>query len=268
MNDEVTMYAPERHQAILEQARSNGRVEVRELAELLSVTPETIRRDLTSLERRGLVRRAHGGAIPVERSVVGPAVTDRNAIQVAEKRAIATAALEELPDGGSIIIDAGTTTIALAELLPADRQLTVVTHSLPVAMALAGRDNIELHMLGGQVRATSRASVGTWTHQMVSMVSVDVAFLSINGITPERGLTTHNIAEAAVKSAMIKASRRSIVLADHSKFGREEFGRVAPLAAIDTIITDAATNADLIHEVEAAGPDVVLAGAAAAPAVA
>ncbi|MCW4385120.1 DeoR/GlpR family DNA-binding transcription regulator [Salinibacterium sp. SYSU T00001] len=262
------MYAPERHQSILEQARAHGRVEVRELAELLGVTPETIRRDLTSLERRGLVRRAHGGAIPVERTVVGPAVSDRNEILVAEKLAIATAALDELPDGGSVIIDAGTTTIKLAELLPADRRLTVVTHSLPVAIALADRDNIELHVLGGLVRSSSRATVGTWTHQMVSMVSVDVAFLSVNGITPERGLTTHNIAEAAVKSALIKASRRSIVLADHSKFGREEFGRISPLAAIDTIITDAAANADLVHEVEAAGPDVVLAGAAATPAVA
>lgn len=261
------MYAPERHQAILEQARANGRVEVRELAELLAVTPETIRRDLTSLERRGLVRRAHGGAIPVERSV-GPAVSERNEILISEKLAIATAALEELPDGGSIIIDAGTTTIKLAELLPVDRRLTVVTHSLPVAMALADRGNIELHVLGGLVRSSSRATVGTWTHQMLGMVSVDVAFLSVNGLTPERGLTTHNIAEAAVKSAIIKAARRSIVLADHTKFGREEFGRVAPLAAIDTIITDAGTNPDLVQEVEAAGPDVVLAGAAGAPAVA
>ncbi|QEE60788.1 DeoR/GlpR transcriptional regulator [Salinibacterium sp. dk2585] len=262
------MYAPERHQAILEQARANGRVEVRELAELLRVTPETIRRDLTSLERRGLVRRAHGGAIPVERSLVGPAVSERNEIRVAEKLAIATAAIDELPDGGSILIDAGTTTIKLAELIPTDRRLTVVTHSLPVAIALADRDNIELHVLGGLVRPTSRATVGTWTHQMVSMVSVDVAFISINGITPERGLTTHNIAEAAVKSAIIKASRRSIVLADHSKFGREEFSRVAPLAAIDTIITDAGVNEELVHEVEASGPDVILAGPSATPAVA
>ncbi|MHA6667289.1 DeoR/GlpR family DNA-binding transcription regulator [Homoserinimonas sp. A447] len=262
------MYAPERHQAILEQARSNGRVDVRELAELLEVTPETIRRDLTSLERRGLVRRAHGGAIPVERITITRAVSDRNEILADEKMAIATAALEELPDGGSIIIDAGTTTIKLAELLPLDRQLTVVTHSIAVAIALADRENIELHVLGGTVRSSSRAAVGTWTHQMVSMVSVDVAFLSVNGITPERGLTTHNIAEAAVKSAMIKAARRSIVLADHSKFGREEFGRIAPLAAIDTIITDAAVNRDLITEVEAAGPDVVLAGQPSAAKVA
>lgn len=254
------MYAPERHQSILEQARAHGRVDVRELAELLEVTPETIRRDLTSLERRGLVRRAHGGAIPVERSLMNPAFSDRNELLVAEKLAIATAALEELPEGGSIIIDAGTTTIKLAELIPHDRQLTVVTHSVAVAIALADRPGIELHLLGGRIHSSSRASVGTWTHQMLGMVTVDLAFLSVNGLTPERGLTTHNIAEAAVKSAIIKASRRCIVLADHSKFGREEFGRIAPLGAIDMIITDSGVNPELVQEVEAAGPDVVIAG--------
>lgn len=254
------MYAPERHQAILEQARANGRVDVRELADLLDVTPETIRRDLTSLERRGLVRRAHGGAIPVERSVMSAAVSEREELLTTEKLAIATAALEEIPDGGSIIIDAGTTTIGFAKLLPAGRNLTVVTHSIPVAIALSDRDDIELLVLGGSVRQSSRAAVGTWTHQMVSMVSVDVAFLSVSGITPERGLTTHNIAEAAVKTALIKAAKRSIVLADHTKFGREEFGRIAPLGAIDTIITDSGVNQDLVIEIEAAGPDVIHAG--------
>ena len=254
------MYAPERHQLILEQARTNGRVDVRELAELLRVTPETIRRDLTSLERRGLVRRAHGGAIPIERSIVSAAISDRNEHLATEKIAIATAALEELPDGGSIIIDAGTTTIKFAELLPTDRSITVVTHSLPVAIALSDKPNVELLMLGGSIRPNSRSAVGTWTHQMVSMVSVDIAFLSVNGITPERGLTTNNIAEAAVKLALIKAAKRSIVLADHSKFGREEFGRIAPIGAIDTIITDVGVNLEFVLEVEALGAEVVQAG--------
>lgn len=255
------MYAPERHQAILEQARLHGRVDVRDLAELLSVTPETIRRDLTSLERRGLVRRAHGGAIPVDR--LGPlphAVRDRSGLHAAKKRAIAGAALAELPAGGSILIDAGTTTIQLAELLPPGLGLTVLTHSLPVANSLAGKDGVELHLLGGSVSGSSLAAVGTWTHQLISMVTVDIAFLSINGITPERGLSTHNIAEAAVKTAIIKAARRTVVLADHTKFGREELGRVAPLAAVDTIITDAEVNRELMAEVEAAGPEVVIAG--------
>lgn len=254
------MYAPERHQKILEQAHAQGRVDVRDLAELLEVTPETIRRDLTSLERRGLVRRAHGGAIPVERAALVSPVTDRGGLHAIEKLAIATLALEELPDNGSIIIDAGTTAIRLAELLPTDRALTVVTHSLAVASAIAPRSNIELYLLGGSVRRSSLASVGTWTHQLLGMVNVDVAFISVNGLTPERGLTTTNMAEAAVKTALIKAARRTVVLADHTKFGREEFGRIAPLAAVDTVITDDGVNEDLVLDIEAAGTQVLWPG--------
>ena len=250
------MFAPERHQTILDRARAQGRVDVRDLAEQLDVTPETIRRDLTSLERRGLVRRAHGGAVPIERAALNRGIHDRETENAGAKAAIAAAALAELPEAGSVFIDAGTTTLRLAELIPAEAQLTVVTHSVPVAMALADKPGIDLHLLGGQFRRGSMLSVGTWTHQMIGMVSVDVAFISVVGITPERGFTTSDLAEAAVKSALIRASRRSIVLADHSKFGREEFARIAALAAVETIITDSGVNPELAGEVEAAGPGV------------
>jgi len=255
------MFAPERHQRILDLARERGRVDVRDLAEQLDVTPETIRRDLTSLERRGLVRRAHGGAVPIERAALGRGIHDRETDNVAEKTAIAAAALGELPESGSVFIDAGTTTLRLAELIPTGAQLTVVTHSVPVAMALSSKPGIDLHLLGGQFRRGSMLSVGTWTHQMIGMVSVDVAFISVIGITPERGFTTSDLAEAAVKSALIRASRRTIVLADHTKFGREEFARIAPLAAVETIITDSGVNPELAAEVEAAGPGIVRAAA-------
>ena len=112
------MYAPERHQQILATARADGRVDVNRLAEDLDVTPETIRRDLTVLERHGLVRRVHGGAIPVERLGFEPGVADREGRFAGEKERIAKAALDELPDGGAVILDAGTTTVRLAELLP------------------------------------------------------------------------------------------------------------------------------------------------------
>ncbi|NQX11080.1 DeoR/GlpR transcriptional regulator [Microbacteriaceae bacterium VKM Ac-2855] len=251
------MYAPERHQAILERARTDGRVEVRELAEHLSVTPETIRRDLTSLERRGLLRRAHGGAIPVERLGIEPEVAAREGHLAAEKDRIATAALAEVPDAGSILLDAGTTTVRLAELLPLDRRLTVVTHSLPVATVLAGRPNIDLHLIGGHLRGVTLAAVGPWVQQVLPSVSVDVAFIGTNGISRERGLTTPDLDEAAVKAALIRSARRVVVLADNSKFGRQDFGFVAPLSSIDTVITDDGVDDDIAAEIEAAGPEVV-----------
>ena len=169
---------------------------------------------------------------------------------------IAEAALEELPENGSIMIDAGTSTICLAEMLPTDRGLTVVTHSLPVAMAVANRPGIDLHLLGGNIRSDSLAGVGTWTHQLIGMVSVDVAFISINGITPERGLTTHNMAEAAVKSRddQVRPTEHP-ARRPHQVRSRGVRPR-RPLAAIDTIITDPAVNLDLVREVEAAGTEV------------
>ncbi len=252
------MYAPERHRQILETARSLGRVEVAGLARDLAVTPETVRRDLTALERRGVLRRVHGGAIPVERFGNEPDVADRESHQADQKDRIARAALEELPDGGSIILDAGTTTVRLAQLLPTDRELTVVTHSIPVAALLTARPNISLHLLGGIVRPRTLAAVGDWTKAQIAEVFVDVAFMGINAMSVERGLTTPDIAEATIKLALINSARRVVVLADHTKFGREDFARVAPLSVVDTVITDVGLDAEFAEDIENAGPQVVI----------
>jgi len=251
------VYATERQQEILTWARRDGRVDVKGLADALDVTQETVRRDLTALERRGLLRRVHGGAIPVERLGFEPAVADREGRMAGQKERIAKAALDELPDGGSIILDAGTTTIRLAEMLPTDRELTVVTHGLPVAMLLATRGNITLHLLGGTVRGRTLAAVGPWAERAMADVYADVAFLGTNGITAERGLTTPDLAEAGVKRALVAAARRTVVLTDHTKFGRADFAQVAPLSAVDTVITDSELEPDLAEEIEAAGPRVV-----------
>ncbi|MET0863874.1 MAG: DeoR/GlpR family DNA-binding transcription regulator [Nakamurella sp.] len=251
------MYAPERQQAILGHARSAGRVDVNGLADLFEVTPETIRRDLTGLERRGVLRRVHGGAIPVERLAMELPVDQRFGQNAAQKDRIAKAALEQLPENGSIIIDAGTSTVRFADLLPADREFTVVTHGLPIAGLLAERPNITLHLVGGQVRGGTLAAVGSWAEREYAGVFADVAFAGTNGVTAARGLTTPDIAEAAVKRALMRSARRTVVLADHSKFGREEFAHVADLSEVDTIITDSEVDADMVQEIEEAGPEVI-----------
>ncbi|WP_199425284.1 DeoR/GlpR family DNA-binding transcription regulator [Actinotalea solisilvae] len=251
------MYATERQQEILTRARLDGRVEVKDLADALDVTPETVRRDLTALERRGVLRRVHGGAIPVERLGIEPAIADREGRMAGQKERIAKAALDELPDGGAIILDAGTTTIRLAELLPTDRELTVVTHALPIAMLLASRPTITLHLLGGTVRGRTLAAVGPWAERSMADVYADVTFLGTNGLTVQRGLTTPDLAEAGVKRALVAAARRTVVLADHTKVGRSDFAQVAPLSAIDTLVTDSELEPDLADEIEAAGPRVV-----------
>lgn len=251
------MYAPERHQEILSRARTEGRVDVTTLAVMLDVTAETVRRDLTALERLGLVRRVHGGAILIERLGIEPGIADRENLLAAEKERIAKAALEEVPDGGAIIMDAGTTTVRLAEMLPQDRELTVVTHALPVVMVLATRPNVTLHLLGGTIRRRTLAAVGAWAERPLSEVRADVTFMGTNGITVDDGLTTPDLAEAAVKRALVAAGRRVVVLADHSKVGRSDLARVADLAQVDAFITDSGLDDETADALEAAGPRVV-----------
>jgi DeoR family fructose operon transcriptional repressor len=256
-NNGVDVYPTERNQQILASARADGGVRVATLAQDLNVTPETIRRDLTSLERHGQLRRVHGGAILVERLGFEPGLSDREGVLATEKDRIAKAALDELPVDGVIVIDAGTTTVRLAEMLPTDRRLTVVTHALPVAMALAGRPNITLHLVGGTVRGLTLAAVGDWALHTLAEIHPDVAFVGTNGLTVEQGLTTADLAEATVKRAMIAAARRTVVLADHTKIGRVEFVHIAPLSAVDTLITDRGLGEEIADEVESAGLRVV-----------
>ena len=251
------MYAAERQQRIVEQARADGRVEVASVAAALGVTPETVRRDLTILERHGVLRRVHGGAIPLENLGFEPRLAVRQERYTAEKERLAKRALEELPAEGTVLIDAGSTTQLLAENLPYDRELTVVTNSLPVAAAVAGRDNLTLYVIGGRVRGRTMAAVGEWATYALAGVSVDVAFLGTNGLSVRRGLTTPDQDEAAAKRAMAAASRRVVVLCDHSKIGTDHFAQFATLADVDTVITDTELDDETAAEIEAAGPTVV-----------
>src|SRR3990172_6258933 len=154
------MYAEERQRLIVERARADGRVEVAALAEELGGTAETVRRDLTALERHALLRRVHGGAIPIERLGFEPALAARDSVLTVEKERIARLSLAELPDEGTILLDAGTTTARLADALPADRELVVLTNALPIAMALSVRPNITALLIGGKVRGRTQGGGG------------------------------------------------------------------------------------------------------------
>jgi len=259
IHDVTNMYAEERQLWIVERARASGRVEVAALAEELKVTTETVRRDLTTLERHALLRRVHGGAIPIERLGFEPALAARDSVLTAEKERIARMALAELPDEGTILLDAGTTTARLADILPSDRELVVLTNALPIAMALSVRPNITVLMIGGKVRGRTQAAVDAWALQALADSYVDVAFIGTNGITTERGLTTPDTTESAVKRAMIRAARRTVVLADHTKVGQDHLSRFATLDEIDTIITDSGLDAQLAEEIRGQGPRVLLA---------
>lgn len=251
------MYAEERQQEILRRARAIGRVDVLTLAEEFAVTTETIRRDLTVLERAGVLRRVHGGAIPVERLGFEPALAARDEVMTEEKERIAKAALAELPEDGAIIIDAGSTTGRLARALPADRELTVIVNSPPLATSLATRANLSVIMLGGRVRGRTLATVDDWALRPLADLHVDVAFMGANGCSVTKGLTTPDPAEAAIKRAMIGAAERSVVLADHTKFSGVYLTRFATLSEIDMVISDDGLDPAVAADVAASGPEVV-----------
>jgi DeoR family fructose operon transcriptional repressor len=251
------MFAEQRQQRIVEQARMAGRVDVAELAAELEVTAETVRRDLTVLERQGVLRRVHGGALPVERLAFEPGLAARDAVRRAEKERIAKAALAELPVEGSVLLDAGTTTARLAEVLPTNRELTVVTNSVPIAITLSVRPGLTVMLAGGRVRGRTQATVDEWALRALADTYVDVAFVGTNGISVERGLTTPDPAEAAVKRAMLAAARKVVVLADHTKVGAAQLARFGGLSDVAILITDSGLDADVAARLEAAGPTVV-----------
>jgi DeoR family transcriptional regulator, fructose operon transcriptional repressor len=254
------MYADERRDEIALRARHHGRVEVAALAAEFAVTPETVRRDLTELERRGTLRRVHGGAIPTDRLRTEHAVADRAARNPGEKGRIAAAALAELPDaGGTIVLDAGTTTGALAAALPAGLELTVVTNAVPIALALADRPELEVLLVGGRVRARTQATVDDWALRTLEELSVDVAFVAANGVHLDRGLTTPDPAEAAVKRAFVRTGRRVVLLADHSKLGQDHFVRFASFDEVDRFVTDVGLDPRDHDELQETGLEVVLA---------
>src|SRR5690606_25278644 len=207
--------------------------------------------------RHGLVRRVHGGAIPVERLGFEPAVAAKDTVMTEEKERIAKAALAEVPPGGAILLDAGTTTARLANILPADRELTVVTHSLIIASTLSTRRNLTLMLVGGRLRGRTMAMVDSWALNALQETFDDVAFIATNGLSVERGLTTPDTAEAMVKRAAITAARRVVLLADHTKVGNDHFARFGELSQVDTFITDNGIDDGAAAEDEAPGPRVV-----------
>lgn len=241
------MYAEERQQAIAQLVTRRGRLSVTILADEYDVTTETVRRDLSALERMGLVRRVHGGAVPSSSlAVIESGLVERDAAHPHQKDRIAKAALDLLPPAGStVLIDAGSTTARLVSLLPRDHRLVVFTHSVSVAARLAGSVQIDLHVLPGRVRTTTQAAVGSDTVAAISRIRADVAFLGSNGVSAAHGLSTPDNDEAWTKRAMVTAARSVVVLADASKIGEELAIQFATMQEVDVLVTDDAIgNAD------------------------
>ena len=233
------MRIEDRHRQIVEQVRGAGRVLVTELAEHFDVTPETIRRDLTALDRNGALRKVHGGAIPAP-ALPETGVTQREQVNPTAKQAIARAALARLEPGPgtTLLIDAGTTTGLLARLLPSDSDLTVITNSVLTAACLAGAGRTRVRILGGQLRGLTQAAVGPEAVEALSTPDPD---------------------EAAVKRAMVRSARQVVALVDSTKIGQEHLVSFASLDDIDLLVTDVELPPALIDQLAATETEVLVA---------
>lgn len=251
------MSAEERQREIVRAARRTGSVDVAELAVTLGVAKETVRRDLRALEDHGLVRRTHGGAYPVESAGFETTLAFRATSHVPEKRRIAAAAAELLGDAETVFVDEGFTPQLIAEALPRDRPLTVVTASLATAGALAETGGTTVLLLGGRVRPGTLATVDHWTTRMLAGFVIDLAYIGANGITRDHGLTTPDPAVSEVKAQAIRASRRTVFAGVHTKFGAVSFCRFAEVGDLDAIVTSTLLPTSEAHRYSLLGPQVI-----------
>lgn len=254
------MYPAERRTAILDAARSgNGLVAVSELTEQLGVTHETIRRDLDFLEKEGVLRRQHGGARLVRPVSFEESLAERQQSEGAEKRQIARAVIDMLPQDGIVLLDSGGLPLTIASMFPEGRNLLVVTNNLPATRILSKLRGIRVLGLPGHVRGVTKAAVHEWTRERIESLSVDLTILGTNGLTLAEGATTTVPAEAAVKRAMLNAARTVVLPLTASKIGVTSFCSFARADDFTSVVTDSRVSADHRAEFADAGMNLTIA---------
>lgn len=253
--------AQERHHRILEEALAHNTVRIRDLATSLGVHEMTVRRDLEALAGQGFLERVHGGARLVTQASEEIAHSLRANQQTEAKIRIAQAALEFVLDGDSLALDASTTSLSLARLLPARRVSAVVT-SLDAAETLASGD-VPFTLVGGTFHPPARSFVGPLVTAALARLHPDKVFFSAHGFTPKAGFTDAHLPEAEVKERLIDSAGFVVALLDHTKFGRQALSSVVPLHRVDVLVTDRDPGADIRAVLDAADTRLVVAGEAA-----
>jgi len=248
------MLTEPRRQQILQALRRDGQVVARTIAAELSVSEDTIRRDLRELARQGVLQRVHGGAV-----LASPAIADleaRSALAPDEKRALGAEAANLIEPGQVVLLDGGTSTLELVRALPRELRATIITHSPVIAAALIPYPNIEVVIVGGRLFKHSGVSVGAAAHEAISAIRADTYFMGATGIHAEYGVTTGDLEESHIKRALMAAAAETVLLATSDKLGRVSAYRVSPLSAISTLLTPATATPELLASLRASGVQV------------
>lgn len=254
------IFAELRKQEIVRLVQEKGKITVARLCEVFSVSPATIRNDLTELDKAGLIQRTHGGAISTQLKANFELKSSEREIRNAlEKQMIAKEALKYIHEGDAIIMDNGTTTFELAKLLVCFSKLTVVTNDIKIAAFLEANTDFDIILLGGMIRKDFSCTVGKSAISMLENVYSDVVFMAANGVDFNRGISTPGVDVAEVKRKMIKCSEKVILLADSSKFNRSYFAIFAEPSDITLMITDENVSDATLKDAKKCELDIVIA---------
>ncbi len=252
------MLAAQRREFLLARLARDRRVVAKDVAAELGVSEDSVRRDLRDLAAAGLCQRVYGGALPASPATAD--YTTRRRVEVDSKQRVAAAAAALVKPGDTVILDGGTTALAVARTLPADLRATVVTHSPTVAVALAGHPEVEIFLLGGRLFRHSMVACGAAAVEAAQTVHADLFLLGVTGVHPDAGLTTGDADEAAMKRALARRAAETYVLASAEKIGAASPFAVVPLSAVAGIVTDAEPGDDTMRRLAEAGVPLVDAG--------
>lgn len=232
------MLPHQRREKILELIREDGHAKVLDLSRIFKVTEVTIRQDLERLEKEGVIKREHGGAVLTNIDTGVKNITLQNQKNIPEKMAIALKAVSLIENGDTIILDSGSTTTEIAKLLVDFQNITVITNALNIALILGAHPNINLVVTGGEFKAPTLSLTGQKAADFFYNLNVDKLFLATAGITLKSGLTYPSISDICVKRAMIESANEVYLVADSSKIGLNSFASLGALSLINLLITD------------------------------
>ena len=253
------LLSTERQQQIVRYVEDKRQATVAELSKLLKVSETTIRRDLSALQSEGRILRAHGGAVAAEHRVPEAPVISRAADHAEEKKRIARAAADLVQEGDTIFLGLGTTALEVARTLADRSNLTVITNALHIVSTLAGHTGITVIVLGGLLRHSELSTTGYLVQRTLEDLRADKVIIGVTALGLKDGLTGNYLPEVNTVRAIMSMSREVIVVADHSKFGRISTVSIAPISAINTIITDDGAPPDQVDALRRAGVKVIIA---------
>ena len=255
---ERNAYIPaERQQKIMEYIELHTSAQIRELAVAFRVSEATVRRDLDDLDRQGLIRRTHGGAMKMARSTSFEHMyAEKIGLMAEEKQRIAKYAASLVHDGDTVMVDSGTTSYFIAQALSRHENLTVITNDLCIAYQTPLHPSSTLVVTGGYRRTGRQELVGTVAENFIRETHVDIAFIGADGVDFDAGVTNANYAEVGIKRLMIASAQRSVVAADHTKFGRVALARICDLSECGLLLTDSALEEDTLARLKKLGLNV------------